>query len=115
MSDAVQVARSNTVRGIETCGVLAGSIVRRACSVLCSLCPDSEQARDTLFVTTLIIPKQEGTTDTCATLNEEDLFLYQDKHNLLTLGWIHVRHLTPLACHTLTRCIARRTRRRTAL
>ena len=40
---------SNTRRGIETCGILAGT-----------LSPD-----DALFtITTLIVPKQQGTTDT---------------------------------------------------
>jgi STAM-binding protein len=38
----------------------------------------------------LIIPKQTGTPDTCTTENEEDLFDIQDKHDLLTFGWIHV-------------------------
>ena len=42
-------AVSNTRRGIETCGILAGT-----------LSPD-----DALFtITTLIVPKQQGTTDT---------------------------------------------------
>jgi hypothetical protein len=45
--------------GIESCGILAGT-----------LSPD-----DSIFrVTTLIIPKQEGTSDTVAALNEEDIY-----------------------------------------
>ena len=40
-------------------------------------------------VTHLIIPKQSGTADSCTTLNEEELFVYQDSNSLLTLGWIH--------------------------
>ncbi len=42
-------AVSNTRRGIETCGILAGEL----------------SADDAVFtITTLIVPKQEGTTDT---------------------------------------------------
>jgi STAM-binding protein len=67
-------AHRNTARSIETCGILAGKYL----------------AHKKLFrVTHLIIPKQTGTTDTCATTNEDEIFEYQIKHDLLTLGWIH--------------------------
>lgn len=72
LADFLKVARSNTSRGIETCGILAGSL-----------------SQNTLFITTLIIPKQHGTENTCTMLNEEELFLYMDKYNLITIGWIH--------------------------
>lgn len=42
------------------------------------------------MVTHLLIPEQTGTPDSCTTHNEEDIFDYQDQHNLITLGWIHV-------------------------
>lgn len=38
-----------------------------------------------------MIPKQSGTSDSCTTMNEEDIFEFQDKKDLITLGWIHVR------------------------
>jgi len=38
-----------------------------------------------------MIPKQSGTSDSCTTMNEEDIFEFQDKQDLITLGWIHVR------------------------
>lgn len=38
----------------------------------------------------MILPKQKGTSDSCVTTNEEEIFDYQDQHNLITLGWIHV-------------------------
>ncbi|XP_024887004.1 STAM-binding protein-like A [Temnothorax curvispinosus] len=41
------------------------------------------------MVTHLLIPEQTGTPDSCTTHNEEDIFDYQDQHNLITLGWIH--------------------------
>jgi len=68
----MKVAQSNTVRKIETCAILAGTL-----------------SKNTFFITTMIVPKQEGTTDTCSTTNEEELFEYQMNNDLLTLGWIH--------------------------
>ena len=41
-------------------------------------------------ITHLLIPKQTSTSDSCTTLSEEELFEFQDCHNLITLGWIHV-------------------------
>ncbi|XP_010259367.1 PREDICTED: AMSH-like ubiquitin thioesterase 3 isoform X2 [Nelumbo nucifera] len=40
-------------------------------------------------ITTLIIPKQESTSDSCQTMNEEEIFDVQDKLSLFPLGWIH--------------------------
>ncbi|KAK2990273.1 hypothetical protein RJ640_014725 [Escallonia rubra] len=40
-------------------------------------------------ITTLIVPKQESTSDSCQTLNEEEIFEVQDKFSLFQLGWIH--------------------------
>lgn len=72
MDDFMRLAKSNTERNLETCGVLAGSLKNRK-----------------FFVTALIIPKQESTSDTCQTTNEEEIFEYQDKKSLFPLGWIH--------------------------
>lgn len=58
--------------GIETCGVLAGV-------------QDQGQVR----CTTLIIPKQEGTSDTVHTTHEEELYFYCEGQGLIMLGWIH--------------------------
>jgi STAM-binding protein len=41
------------------------------------------------FVSKLVIPEQESTSDTCDTVNEGALFDYCDSENLMTLGWIH--------------------------
>ncbi|KAG1618595.1 hypothetical protein G6F46_003798 [Rhizopus delemar] len=68
----LSIAEPNTRNKIETCGILAGKL-----------------KNNTLNITTLIIPKQKGTPDTCTTENEEELFDIQDKHDLLTFGWIH--------------------------
>ncbi|XP_046726648.1 STAM binding protein b isoform X1 [Silurus meridionalis] len=68
----LQLANSNTMRSVETCGILCGKLMRNA-----------------FTVTHLIVPKQCGGPDYCDTENEEELFLVQDQHNLITLGWIH--------------------------
>ncbi|KAI0502534.1 hypothetical protein KFK09_017487 [Dendrobium nobile] len=72
MESFLRVAKSNTDKHIETCGVIAGLLKNRK-----------------FFVTALIIPKQEGSTDSCQATNEEEIFEYQDKHSLFPLGWIH--------------------------
>eukprot|EP00798_Chlamydomonas_sp_ICE-L_P025469 gene25469-11129_t len=57
MEDFLHFAASNTRKGIESCGILGGSM----------------SADDSIFtINSLIIPKQEGTTDTVQALNEEE-------------------------------------------
>lgn len=68
----LELAKSNTEKDLETCGILAGSLKQR-----------------TFFVTTLIIPKQESTSNSCYTMNEEEIYAVQDERSLFPLGWIH--------------------------
>jgi len=68
----LSVAQPNTSRNVETCAILAGKL-----------------SRDRFRITHLLVPKQTGTSDSCATSNEEAIFEFQDKHELITLGWIH--------------------------
>lgn len=63
---------ANTSRNVETCGILAGKL-----------------SQNTFTISHVLIPKQSGTSDSCQTENEEDIFDYQDEHDLMTLGWIH--------------------------
>ncbi|XP_030474582.2 AMSH-like ubiquitin thioesterase 3 isoform X1 [Syzygium oleosum] len=72
MQDFLRLAQKNTTKNLETCGVLAGSLKNRV-----------------FHITTLIIPKQESTSDMCQTLNEEEIFEVQDRLSLFPLGWIH--------------------------
>ncbi|XP_030535132.1 AMSH-like ubiquitin thioesterase 1 isoform X2 [Rhodamnia argentea] len=72
MNTFMKLAKVNTDRNLETCGILAGSLKHRK-----------------FFVTALIIPKQESTSDSCQTTNEEEIFEVQDKQSLFPLGWIH--------------------------
>ncbi|KAL3968236.1 chromodomain-helicase-DNA-binding protein 1-like [Sarotherodon galilaeus] len=68
----LSLARSNTTRGIETCGVLCGQLMHNE-----------------FTLTHVVIPKQTAGPDFCDMENVEELFSFQDEHHLLTLGWIH--------------------------
>lgn len=72
MKQFLHLAQPNTDRSVETCGILAGKL-----------------SYSKFTVTHLLIPQQTGTADSCTTGSEEDLFSYQDKYDLITLGWIH--------------------------
>lgn len=68
----LSIALPNTQANLETCGILCGTLVSNA-----------------LFISKLIIPDQESTSDTCETINESELFDYVDGEDLMVLGWIH--------------------------
>ncbi|KAF5373417.1 hypothetical protein D9615_009472 [Tricholomella constricta] len=66
------IAKANTNLNLETCGLLLG-----------------KDRGSKFVVTTLLIPKQHATSDTC-TMDEEELVLqFTEERNLITLGWIH--------------------------
>uniref|UniRef100_UPI00398E6452 STAM-binding protein-like A n=1 Tax=Pristiophorus japonicus TaxID=55135 RepID=UPI00398E6452 len=68
----LQLAEANTARGVETCGILCGRLMQNE-----------------FTITHVIMPKQSAGPDYCNTENEEELFLIQDRDDLITLGWIH--------------------------
>lgn len=68
----LNIARPNTAKKLETCGILCGKLSLNA-----------------FFITTLVIPEQESTENTCQTKDEETLFEYMDSNDLFVLGWIH--------------------------
>jgi STAM-binding protein len=68
----LDIVDHNTSRDLETCGILCGTLTQNA-----------------LFVSRLVIPEQEATANTCTTKDEEALFEYCDKEDLMVLGWIH--------------------------
>ncbi|KAG7307763.1 hypothetical protein JYU34_006356 [Plutella xylostella] len=72
LSKFLHIAAANTKNKVETCGILAGIL-----------------ERNELKITHVIVPQQSGSADSCSTNNEEDIFMYQDQHSLITLGWIH--------------------------
>lgn len=68
----LRLAHQNTLKNVETCGFLAGTLRANA-----------------LFVSALVVPKQTATSDTCEMTDESELFDYVDQHDLMILGWIH--------------------------
>lgn len=68
----LQLAESNTRNNLETCGMLCGTLISNA-----------------LFISRLVIPEQESTSDTCETVNESAFFDYCAAEDLMVLGWIH--------------------------
>ncbi|KAL9240945.1 hypothetical protein vseg_015110 [Gypsophila vaccaria] len=66
------IANDNTTKDLETCGVL-GAFLKE----------------DTLYATTLIVPKQESTSFSCQALNEAEIFNIQNDRSLFSVGWIH--------------------------
>lgn len=70
--DFLRLAKPNTEKGLEMCGVLCGTSINNA-----------------LFVRCLVIPQQRCTSDTCETENEGALFDFCDREDLIQLGWIH--------------------------
>ncbi|XP_059468556.1 STAM-binding protein [Neocloeon triangulifer] len=72
LSQFMSLAQKNTDQNIETCGILAGSL-----------------NKNQLQITHLLVPKQNGTPDSCTTMSEEEIFDFQDQHDLITFGWIH--------------------------
>jgi STAM-binding protein len=71
-TEFLKIAAPNTQRNLETCGILCGTLISNA-----------------FFISKLVIPEQESTSDTCDTVNESALFDYVDTNDLMTLGWIH--------------------------
>jgi STAM-binding protein len=68
----LSIAAVNTARNRETCGLLLG-----------------KDRGHKFVVTTLLIPKQRSTSDTCAMEEEELVLQFTDERALITLGWIH--------------------------
>ena len=67
----LNVAAVNTARNRETCGLLLG-----------------KDKKSKFVVTTLLIPKQHSTSDTC-TMDEEELVMgFTEERSLITLGWV---------------------------
>jgi STAM-binding protein len=68
----LQYAAPNTRNNLETCGMLCGTLISNA-----------------LFISHVVIPEQESTSDTCETINESAFFDYCASEDLMVLGWIH--------------------------
>ena len=67
-------AQENTLRAIETCGILCGSL-------------DTGK----IIVSHLLIPPQHGTYNTVEMLEDGKVAMYLIDHNLQSIGWICYR------------------------
>ncbi|PWN51046.1 Mov34-domain-containing protein [Violaceomyces palustris] len=88
ISTFVAMADINTQANLETCALLQGKL-----------------QRNQFKVTHLVFPKQTATSDSCTTMDEEKIMEFQEKHDLITLGWIHTHptqscFLSSLDLHT---------------
>lgn len=74
------IAKVNTTMNLETCGLLLG------------------KAKGSKYVvTTLLVPRQHATSDTC-TMDQEELVLqFTEERNLITLGWVGDRFVRTLS------------------
>lgn len=70
----LSLASSNTATNREFLGILCGTLISNA-----------------FFISKLVIPEQEATSDTCEMVEEGEVSLWEycDTEDLMTLGWIH--------------------------
>ena len=71
LNQFVSIALINTAQNRETCGLLLG-----------------KDKGGRFVVTTLLIPKQHSTSDTCAMDEEELVMQFTEERSLITLGWV---------------------------
>lgn len=73
MTEFLEIAAPKTNMGLETCGILLGTVVNNA-----------------WFIRSLLIPDQRSTSDTCEMINEEKVIDHCEKEgDLWQVGWIH--------------------------
>ena len=70
------IAKVNTAMNRETCGLLLG-----------------KDKGSKYSVTTLLIPKQHSTSDTCTMDGEELVLQFTEERSLITLGWVRNLHV----------------------
>jgi len=102
------IASLNTHANIETCGLLLGNEVRVDGSVEHGrwhneggnnerekVGGQGMKGKSEYVVTTLLIPKQRATSDTCTMDGEELVLEFVDQRSLITLGWVWKMFLPP--------------------
>lgn len=72
MEEFMELAKANTEKDLETCGILGASLKNH-----------------TYYITALLMPKQESTANSCQALNEEEIHAILDGESLYPAGWIH--------------------------
>merc|ERR1711907_125398 len=78
LRDFMALVNPNTSRGLETCGILTGRLETSA-----------SEPEGVFLITHVVLPRQSSTKNTCEMIDEDQLFDFQMKHDLITLGWIH--------------------------
>ncbi|KIY64646.1 JAB1/MPN domain-containing protein [Cylindrobasidium torrendii FP15055 ss-10] len=78
----VAIAKANTMVNKETCGLLLGKMQQKKSH-------GHKRKEDVFMVSTLLIPKQHATSDTCTMDEEESVMRFTEERGLITLGWIH--------------------------
>lgn len=71
----MRIAAVNTERKRETCGLLLG-----------------KKRNNSYTVQTLLVPRQTSDENSCTMVQEEMVFEFQEKRDLLTLGWVRVMY-----------------------
>jgi STAM-binding protein len=79
------IAKVNTEMNKETCGLLLGKDKGHRYSV-----------------TTLLIPKQTSTSDTCTMLEEELVLQFTEERSLITLGWVSFLFFSSVTIYKLS-------------
>eukprot|EP00770_Monocercomonoides_exilis_P009259 MONOS_9213.1-p1 / transcript=MONOS_9213.1 / gene=MONOS_9213 / organism=Monocercomonoides_exilis_PA203 / gene_product=unspecified product / transcript_product=unspecified product / location=Mono_scaffold00372:96-2716(-) / protein_length=625 / sequence_SO=supercontig / SO=protein_coding / is_pseudo=false len=108
----IAAAAENNRMDIETCGMLCGKIIEKREEVervrkmaregviankevgkvmgaLSSTSLSSTASQSLLVLSTVVIPKQHGTKDTCQAEGEEEIEEYITGNDLIMMGWIH--------------------------
>ena len=68
----LNIARVNSNKNIETLGTLGGRL-----------------SNNKFIISHLLIPKQQGKSDSCTMDGLEDVWDIHDRENIIFLGWIH--------------------------
>lgn len=96
----LSVAQANTARNVETCANLAGRLANNMFTITHLIVPKQNGKlrgclhEDDIRVNRISLSWSLGTPDSCTTSCEEEIFSYQEKHGLITLGWVIIETAT---------------------
>lgn len=105
------IAKLNTSMNRETCGLLLGREIwpgeesppsyahntTKGRSSGKKMVNGNGEMRSEYVVTTLLIPKQHGSSDMCTMDGEELVLSFTEERSLITLGWVSIRFVLPLS------------------
>lgn len=100
------IAKLNTSLNRETCGLLLGKELKPGEGSPNSRGRHRFSSKTEYVVTTLLIPKQHGTSDMCTMDGEELVLSFTEERSLITLGWVRFSfYLHFIACLIDVLCI----------